>query len=1711
MSSSSSSSPALSASGAPDPPNVPTFEDSRITDRIMDRRIEARGLAGTFASNISRRKSPNKTVPGSVRAMVNRFEKSDENTAEASSPAQQRLDFNSMSAPGAASTTSKENTDPAQPVEARRITNQRPFTPGSSIGDRIPTIETPNYVVEQSPFRVRPMYTPRSLINPICDEFLGEKNSLTFLRYQAYFTNDRPLGRCLDEKEAEEERQRQEQMDKEKKMSTRKGKEIAKDTPENPASDTSDTVMENPELYLATRGDRRTMTLSMIQSSSTAPERLAQLMMDLQHFDEEEPETETGARSVSTSTNNVRGQLWVGDDEIYNGAPSPKGVHPNNPHVKPEDVIKDQPCGSNDTDQVENEHTDEATSILIASPPLPRAVSPPPIPARHPHRRFALRPGTPMPSFSQATPPGYHSSPPECQPLPDHRAPPPGYYTPLERIRHYHLATGAPRAANNVDMSSPLVVHGSTTPSLFSPEPTRAANNLETPSRQSVLTSTSQLDTVSLASSPTLVASESLFLTQTFSDSSSSDSSSNYEATLEGSEYTDSDEDIWGVSPRAIPLIIPANLLRPSPPVYHQPTRPHNRFQVSNLFSFAPRILNRQPQNPNPLGMRIVSPQELEERRAQRYIRAPPPLTARNLNRQNTGDVLPPLRSNGRSPQDEANLPHGNVPLHRSPRVQFPLHQNESRHIGLAEAELSSEGRHLEYLQHNGVSAPCYTGHSPSPQNYPLLSSGQTERSRQQPVTPEEQLSPTQQSTSSFLSSQIGQQRPATVSPQVRSQRTRFSRRRFFRPQQRAATASPRNRPAPPQPRHINSSPLDRPLPPLPISVRRGARAPFLRFGMDPIENREGASRAQNGEHSEQPQQPMRLPIYEEFAARRLQFDVSRRPAHPQQQERRKQHATPHSERPAYEQSISSSQQAERATQSQQTEHTESPERHIQEHVTLHVRYVEDVAHDEHSTPRSQYTEHVEFADPHMSNTESNNEFLADEQSSPNSQQTEHAETLELIEICIQEQVAGVLDESVAHAEQPIESNTRSNTEFHTDEQSSASSQYTEHATQSEHAEHAEQAEPTESNDLNIQEHVAHVEAVFPKQHIDPSADSTAEILVNEQPTLGTQQTEHLAQGEHIEHAELIEVYIQELVADVQDEENVAYAEHVEFAEHHIDQQSSLGSQQTEHAAQNEPVEHVEHTESIELYIQELVANLENEESVARAEHEDRREQNPGPHNEQVAPHVQYIDHATQYEHAQEQTASPAEHPEQQDRREQQSVRDECAEVMGQAGHTAQSVVGEGEGGGNVGSGSGSVVGSASQDSSVTLVADAPHVSRVAPLFLAALPSGYGPLPSRSAAPAVPAPGSDALPAAALEARLPAAHQAVHDSPVGRPGAGQPRGARAEETWSGGLSRPAASTASSAGPSRPAPRTARWPLLDSPESPSPPRPPLQPLPFFGLPAPGQQRVFELALLGDVRPQHLRACPAAGSAAGLLAAGTGVTGAGSIERRTVAEKMGQVDGWLAGAGAGGEEGRPRRFEVQETPTPGSAMIAGPGDDNDSSGSSDVRSLRTKLRELDEWFDSIAGSKEGEGEGEGKGKAVEERPAGMGLGMEEGEPSTWRGEIQQRADRIDSWVSQTDQAVGEGVDATDRLLELRSRLTDLDRYLRSQMTKISGKKVAEAESSTAAATREEATEDAAATAGEGVEEEEEVGEKAEDDGDKKPEEEAENKNKDDHRQA
>jgi len=243
--------------------------------RILDRKMESRGLSTSFSSNLARKRpSPKKTTPSSgksVREMANFFEKgkgpesisSGRSARNVEIPAQKR-DVSAESTAATAGSGITDATDETDETDETKDTDARTGVLTWAGSSSFKSSTPPRSPDLERVFPRRVLFAPRPIVvaSRSRDEHQAEENSLTLLNYKAYF-NNRPLGRCLDH------------LDKQ-------AAEPAKDRAAPPAEKKPDpkTKKKKTKYHLTSSA-----TLQMILAASSPVERLDKLMESLQALD----------------------------------------------------------------------------------------------------------------------------------------------------------------------------------------------------------------------------------------------------------------------------------------------------------------------------------------------------------------------------------------------------------------------------------------------------------------------------------------------------------------------------------------------------------------------------------------------------------------------------------------------------------------------------------------------------------------------------------------------------------------------------------------------------------------------------------------------------------------------------------------------------------------------------------------------------------------------------------------------------------------------------------------------------------------------------------------------------------------------------------------------------------------------------------------------------------------------------------------------------------------------------------------------------------------------------------------------------------------------------------------------------------------------------------------------------------------------------------
>lgn len=261
-------------------------------DRILDRKIERRGLTQSFSSNLARRgqSSGRKVSDRSVRDMVSMFEKSDGPTSTSNTPNSPSYLRPKLAADAKEARRGSHNSDhnTATDREQHRREHGQPNLPQSTKVSMFPSAQV-GYQVEDY--------------------------SLTLLQHKSYF-NNRPLGRCLDESH---------EKDRQTKIQRVKSKKERASGPEKRGEQDRRKEAEG-------QGEKETSAIVPPKKNRACSPiaKLDTLMTELLAWNRVpgpgEPMLDENGKGRSREViedfwRSVRTQLWVDEDEIY-GEPS---------------------------------------------------------------------------------------------------------------------------------------------------------------------------------------------------------------------------------------------------------------------------------------------------------------------------------------------------------------------------------------------------------------------------------------------------------------------------------------------------------------------------------------------------------------------------------------------------------------------------------------------------------------------------------------------------------------------------------------------------------------------------------------------------------------------------------------------------------------------------------------------------------------------------------------------------------------------------------------------------------------------------------------------------------------------------------------------------------------------------------------------------------------------------------------------------------------------------------------------------------------------------------------------------------------------------------------------------------------------------------------------------------------------------------------------
>ncbi|KAL2126491.1 hypothetical protein VTI74DRAFT_819 [Chaetomium olivicolor] len=330
-------------------------------DRIVDRKIERRALPASFSSNLGRKGlSPGRKASDRfVKAMVSMFEKS---------------------------TGTSGNRQPNKPSEIHGNQGQEDAVDNNGkLEDRV-IIHTPQHYFQQGQ-PIRSIPTP--MFSPAHVGYQVEEYSLTLLKHKSYF-NNRPLARCLDDldgnKVAGRVSGRNSQDVKSKKEG---GKEGMGEKKENMREGTG---LENKRAVSSNQNDASSpiaqldnLMCELLILQGTSESTAANSSREEEKRDPEE---------AKRFWNNVRGQLWIENEEIYGEISKSaaqidaKGVRDegNEAHAFESTLrseVKNAPDEENETHTLEPLSPQTTTAIFFHPVPEPKSL-PPPMPTRTP-------------------------------------------------------------------------------------------------------------------------------------------------------------------------------------------------------------------------------------------------------------------------------------------------------------------------------------------------------------------------------------------------------------------------------------------------------------------------------------------------------------------------------------------------------------------------------------------------------------------------------------------------------------------------------------------------------------------------------------------------------------------------------------------------------------------------------------------------------------------------------------------------------------------------------------------------------------------------------------------------------------------------------------------------------------------------------------------------------------------------------------------------------------------------------------------------------------------------------------------------------------------------------------------------------------------------------------------------------------------------------
>ncbi|KAK0719684.1 hypothetical protein B0H67DRAFT_608522 [Lasiosphaeris hirsuta] len=324
------------------------------TGRILDRGMEGRAIPHSLSSNLGQqspsplRSSPLTKPPGtSVREIVNWIEQASGSPRGPEQPKPQLVTRGGTSEVPAIIVTNDNVQSSENDVFFGRSDLR---TNTSSASEESPrkaqTIERPHVLP------IHPTFVTRSSIG---DQDQSEVCSLTLCKHKEYL-NNRPLGRCLDYLEQDQELKEKENETNTKKMDEKNSQQQQRAPAPVPAP-ISETQPSSPvEMLDSLMRELEALDFEKeyFEKDKLAMEKLEKdkLAKDKREKDDSKKETseKRDPKEVKAFWDNVRAQLWIDDDEIYGDSSSAEDSEKGEGEMTPADDKRHEKGGRDGED-----------------------------------------------------------------------------------------------------------------------------------------------------------------------------------------------------------------------------------------------------------------------------------------------------------------------------------------------------------------------------------------------------------------------------------------------------------------------------------------------------------------------------------------------------------------------------------------------------------------------------------------------------------------------------------------------------------------------------------------------------------------------------------------------------------------------------------------------------------------------------------------------------------------------------------------------------------------------------------------------------------------------------------------------------------------------------------------------------------------------------------------------------------------------------------------------------------------------------------------------------------------------------------------------------------------------------------------------------------------------------------------------------------------